>query len=250
MKTLNKQLVNLPIDILKLDSYQRPLIKSHVKKLVKKFNRISAGSILVSKREDGSYYIMDGQHRVEAMRKLGYQMIECVVYEGMTVAEEAKNFSDHNGGKGNHPLVDANALHIAGDDATVAIDIIVGRFGYEIDYKQTGRGIKAYKTLVKLYESKGEYPLIKTISIIHQAFGNVSAFNQFILQGVWDFIQEYVDRYDEKELVRKMKDATIDGLVQRAEMTANLTGCSKPKAMKSAILYFYDRNRRKKLADS
>lgn len=72
--------------------------------------------------------------------------------------------------------------------------------------------------------------------------------SQSILQGVWDFIQEFEGYYDENELVRKMKDATIEGLLKKAEAIASLNGGTKPKAMKAAILYFYDYNKKKRIS--
>lgn len=248
MKTLNKQLLSIPIEKLAIGVYQRPLVKSRVKKLVQEFDLMGVGTIPVSKRDDGLYYILDGQHRVAAMRQLGFQVVDCEVYEGMTLSEEAKKFHLFNDSKKNHPLEEAMAKHVAGDEITLAIDRIVGYFGYGIDYGKRGHGIKAYQTLVRLYKSKGEAPLLKTVSIIHQAFGDVTAFNQFLLQGVWDFIHEFADVYDEKELVRRLKAATAEGLSKRAEIIATTSGCSKPKAMKSSIIYYYDRNKAKKIA--
>ena len=46
------------------DQYQ----KAKVNKIVKNFNPIGMGPILVSEREDGSLWIFDGQHRVEALK--------------------------------------------------------------------------------------------------------------------------------------------------------------------------------------
>ena len=50
------------------------------------------GPILVSEREDGSLWIFDGQHRVEALKILGELVWEVTIYSGMTLKDEATAF--------------------------------------------------------------------------------------------------------------------------------------------------------------
>jgi len=53
--------------------------------------------IKVSRRENGDYYIIDGQNRVlAALKSGGFDLIRCEVHNGLTVREEAEMFSRLN----------------------------------------------------------------------------------------------------------------------------------------------------------
>ena len=70
--------------------YQRKVEKRIVNKLVREWNPVLLTPLVVSHRE-GRYYLVDGQHRVAAMRRIygGDVKTECVVHEGLTVQQEA-----------------------------------------------------------------------------------------------------------------------------------------------------------------
>ena len=71
--------------------YQRKVEKRIVNKLVREWNPVLLTPLVVSHR-DGRYYLIDGQHRVAAMRRIygGDVKTDCVVHEGMTVQQEAE----------------------------------------------------------------------------------------------------------------------------------------------------------------
>ncbi|MBO0378087.1 ParB/Srx family N-terminal domain-containing protein [Staphylococcus warneri] len=52
-------------------SYQSPVKEAQVKKIVKHFDPQKLHTIVVNKRENGQFYIIDGQHRVQALKELG-----------------------------------------------------------------------------------------------------------------------------------------------------------------------------------
>lgn len=69
------------IDIkeLKIDEdTQRGIMASQVEKIINEFNPSSFGRITVSKRKDG-YYVVNGQHRIMACRKIGIKQAPCIV---------------------------------------------------------------------------------------------------------------------------------------------------------------------------
>lgn len=72
---------------------QREFRKPHAEKFAADFDLEALGFPVVNIR-DGHYWIVDGQHRVEALKMMGWadQQIQCECYEGMTEAEEADLF--------------------------------------------------------------------------------------------------------------------------------------------------------------
>lgn len=57
----------------------------NVSGIVRDFDPAKLGVLVVSHRPDGTYSILDGQHRLTALRKLGFAAANCIVLEGMTI---------------------------------------------------------------------------------------------------------------------------------------------------------------------
>jgi len=58
-------------------------------------NRLSTPT--VSKRKNGTFAVIDGQHRIEALRQAGYDTVKAVILHGLTVEEESILFNLLNG---------------------------------------------------------------------------------------------------------------------------------------------------------
>lgn len=92
MKSKTKRL--RPNDLIVVFAVQRESIQSWVRKIQRNLDPLAVGVVYVSERSDGKLAIVDGQHRVLALIEagLGDQPIHCLVYEGLTLSEEADQF--------------------------------------------------------------------------------------------------------------------------------------------------------------
>ena len=82
----------IPLEDLHIDnSYQRP-IQNHIKTLTREWEDIKCDPLKVNYREDGYFYVWDGQHRKEAAHSRGLEYLLCDVTIGLTVEEEARLF--------------------------------------------------------------------------------------------------------------------------------------------------------------
>jgi hypothetical protein len=82
----------VPVELLFIDpSYQRPETRL-VKVIAENFRPAVFGTVLGSRRDTGRVAIMDGQQRTSAARLIGVVAVPCLVYEGLTVPEEARIF--------------------------------------------------------------------------------------------------------------------------------------------------------------
>ncbi len=54
-----------------------------------------SGFLMVNHR-DGKFIAMDGMHRLEVAKNKGVKELNCVIYDGLTVAEEAMIFAEQN----------------------------------------------------------------------------------------------------------------------------------------------------------
>jgi len=85
-------------DVLQFDtSYQRPEITAFVWHIARNFSWKLFGTVSVSQRINGEYFVFDGQHRVLAARlRDDIDNIPCLVFNLDGVSEEAEAFLDLN----------------------------------------------------------------------------------------------------------------------------------------------------------
>lgn len=74
-------------------SAQRELRPAFVDKIAQEFDPDNIGFPVVNKRDD-HYWVIDGQHRIAALKKIGWgdQLVQCEVFSGLSEAEEAEEF--------------------------------------------------------------------------------------------------------------------------------------------------------------
>jgi hypothetical protein len=120
----------LNVDNLKIDhTYQRPADPYHIASMAANFDLKRLFRIAVNKRPDGSYFVIDGQQRVSAIKLLGGDyLIDCVVYNLATVEEESALYYHLNWDRKNPSSFDRWRARLALGDP----DII--RIQKELDY--------------------------------------------------------------------------------------------------------------------
>jgi len=77
--------------------YQRNAVPRKVKTIKKSFSWISFGALSVAKRENGDFYIVDGQHRWQATLQLDHiESVPCIVFDTEDAKLEAVEFIRSN----------------------------------------------------------------------------------------------------------------------------------------------------------
>ena len=92
-KEVEQRIECVPLERIVTEQYQRILNMKNVAGIVKNFDPAKLGVLVVSHRADGTYAVLDGQHRLAALRRLGYDAANCIVLEGMTIRQEADYFA-------------------------------------------------------------------------------------------------------------------------------------------------------------
>ena len=82
----------IPLSEICIEPYQRVLNNARVKRIADNFDPARVGVLLLSKRGPHSYAIVDGQHRLCAMRQIGVPDAVCIVVVGLSYEEEANYF--------------------------------------------------------------------------------------------------------------------------------------------------------------
>jgi len=247
------QVDKIDVDI----TYQRYLSPVKVKLIADKFDKNAVGVLITSKRDSGKIVVLDGQHRLEAMRKKGIISAECKVIRGLTIEQEAEIYIFCNVARKNPDALETfRARLIRREPLAVAIDNLVERCGLHIQFRRQGTSRKgrsvgaiwAVQALEKVYVSdrggKGEM-LEKVLVLINKSWPEqINTLEAKVILGVAMFHRLYEGRYTEEEFIARMKRTNIDTFIRRAKYHAEILGGSANTAFAKAIQEAYDKGRR------
>lgn len=241
----------LPINCLKIAQYQSPCNALRVKRIVDNYNEELLQPIDVSYR-DYQYWIVDGQHRVEALKKKNIPNISCRIHHGLTYQKEANIYEALNNPKNRRTpraVQRANARIEGGDPVMLEIKKIVESNGFELgldEYKKINK-IIAVTTLEKIYENIGPSGLNRVLYLIHGAWNGIyEAVDVALLQGLYLFVKNYNDDFKDKDFIDKMsrvspKEIIADGKANKQYSRSTYT----PYGL--AIMYHFNKGKNKKL---
>lgn len=223
----------LPLSILYIDpEYQRELVQSEVDKIMARFDPFAIGVLLVAKRKNGKYAILDGQHRWTVLKELGVPRVICAILPNMTKAREAQVFIECNKNrKALTPYDKFNARLAQRDPVAHNILQIVKGLGIEIVSSSKGKSnaICAVAGLDRIMNMGGPALLISTITIIKSAWnGHRDSFRKDVLVGIARFLKKYEAKdVDMKRMQKQLSATPISefckmGNVKKAHMGAEV----------------------------
>lgn len=223
---------------IKVDTrYQRGLNLAQVERIASQFDPGAFGTITVSRRNDGSLWVLDGQHRLAALQHMnwGDQRVPCIVYDGLSLDDEAKLFySPQMTRRALTPMERFRARLILGDPVAIEIKRIANAHGYEIN---TGTGsdgntdtIDAVAAVECIYKTWAGGAMLGTVlGVTRDAWGT----NEFhipgsVLIGIAAFCYRFPE-YNRTRLISVLRSI-------RPESTGCTTTNSKRVASRSGRL--------------
>ena len=235
--TRDAKLKWVPIaDMLVSPMAQRDLNQAWVDRIAADFSPEEVGAPTVNFR-DGHYYIIDGQHRVNAMMEIGWadQQIKCFVYEGLSEREEAEKFLVLNAKLNVTPYAKFNIGVQAGRPIEVDIEKIVRAEGLVIS--NTADGIKAVGALRKVYDAGGGPVLSRALAITRDSYGTAGLKGE-VIEGLGLVCQRYNGQLDDGKAVSKLSGTLggVNGLLGKAEVLRRQTGNSKVHCVAAAAV--------------
>lgn len=244
------------IDHLFTDEYQRPLT-NFADEIENDFDPALVGTIAASRRSKTKLAVIDGQTRVEAMRRLGLAEVAAIVYQDITPAQEAALFYKFQTKRRN--MLSQNVFKakvFAEEPQAVAINKVVEEEGFFIGNPTNGNGsIPATGALQFVYQGtvsgkrgeKNEDPqlLHDTLRVIKKAWPALplNAKSRLMITGLGWFLARESDgtvrttEIDEERLVNRLSKTTPSDLARKAEMMREARGMSgkAPAYMAEAI---------------
>lgn len=205
---------------------QRELNAARVDKMASSFDPELIGAPTVNHR-DGKWFVVDGQHRVETLREVGWgdQQIQCWAYEGLTEAEEAELYLSLNDVLTNSAFDRFRIAVVAGREMECDIDRIVRAQGLSVTRDRIEGGIRAVGTLVRVYRRGGPKVLRRTLVIIRDAYGT-PGFEAPVIDGIGFLCNRYNGDLEDQLAIAKLEKLMggVNGLLGKAEHIRRSTG--------------------------
>lgn len=264
MADRRKHTVWLPVSVLRFDPrVNREINERHVEAIKDGFDPDAFGVIEVSERDDGTYVVLDGQHRVRAILDMGWadQQLECKVHRGLSVAKEANLFVKLNRTRNLLPIEKFLKRVTAGEPAAVAIEGIARQCGYLIDPNPKDGHLRAVVAAERIYRGDKfaadrcqPKALELTLRTIHTAWGaSLAAVQGDVLLGIGWVILRYNGSIDADALASRLASmpAGPGRLLGNARGLREMKGgASVADCVASIVVDAYNKQRRTgKLAD-
>jgi hypothetical protein len=219
---------------------QRAFRKLHAEGLAANFDLEALGFPVVSHRA-GQYWIVDGQHRVAALKYVGFSdddLIQVECYEGLTEAEEAQLFLRRDERRRISTFDRFRIASVAERDEELDIERIVRAQGYRIEQGRSDGAIGAVEALRFAYKL-GPATLRRALRILGESFdGDPSAFTAELIKGMALVCQRYNGALNDERAVQRLSGLTGGPITlkRKTEALKLRTGHNKQQCAAGAIV--------------
>lgn len=206
--------------------YQRPVDEKEVDRLIREWDERLLDPLVVSFR-DGKFNVVDGQHRVAAMRKMNNGnevMVVCKIYSGLTYEQEAELCYKLDKAKKRLSLSQStNALAESGTDEDVAkIRQLVERNGFRWALgKRSGKEyeIIATRSVINAYHLLGVNDFSRMLYLLESTWhGDAHSVHAVMISGLALFIKTYGEEINERTFIKRLSSVNPDEIIRRGKM--------------------------------
>lgn len=251
MTIKNPKLETIKVKDLHIDPHtQRSWDEKWSKKMKDNFDEDKLGIFRVSRRTDGLNYVIDGQHRHHMLVDLKWDVdghtVQSLVYEGLTLREEAELFLAFNIETRKPTSIDGYRLSVVAEEPwALDIERVLDKHGLRVGFSMGGNDIAAIGALRVLYDRGGHRLVDEVLTIIEQAWGasDRDARDGSILKGVGHVLL-HNDSIDRHSLADKLGKAERPGqLLGRARTYKAATGRSLWMETAHVVVAHYNKGR-------
>lgn len=227
---------------------QRELKPGRVDHIAANMDLEQIGTPTVNKR-GGLFYILDGQHRIEAYKQwLGEgwenQQLHCWTYEGLSEEEEAETFLKLNDTLSVQAFDKFRIGLNANRPEEVEIAAIVQKAGLTISQSRAEGAIGAVGTLRRVYRREGHAVLARALGIIRDAYGT-PGLEAAVIDGIGLLCGRYNGELETEKAVTRLASVAggLAGLMNRAYFTKNQTNAPLNQCVASAAVDLINRGK-------
>jgi hypothetical protein len=200
----------------------------------------------VLNHRDGVFWIIDGQHRIYALKAngLGDEVLDCEVFEKLTDAEMAAIFDGRNTRKAVAPIDKFLTRCTAGYKRENDIRRAIETNGAKVSRRRDRNCLGAVSACGQVYDSGGEIVLGQTIRTLSKAYsGDPTGFDGAVIVGLGGVYNRYNGKTSERDMVARLaaNPHGIRGVIQRANILREKTGADRYQCISAAIVEIYNR---------
>jgi uncharacterized ParB-like nuclease family protein len=226
-----------------------------INQIIREYNEDAVGEITVSDRGHGERIVLDGMHRVEALRRMGIETVDAKVFYNLPKATEAQIFLDLN--FSNQPsLFDKYRVGVTGENEEfVEVDRIVHAAGFTMGPEGTEGTINAVASVLRVHRLKygwetedepADHSILQvTLACIADAWGmSESGLKASNLEAVGRLIQRFSPTLELDRLTETMAktEGGAAGLLGRGRGYASMRTIRQWQAVGQILVDEYNKN--------
>lgn len=213
----NDVVEQLPLSRLIIDpTYQRPLDTRRVAKMAADYDPALIGVLEVSRRPDGTYAVIDGQHRWALLLDVADDgtdpTVACKVHHDLTVDDEAALFFDIDASRRKLTGWDRwTARRGAGDPVVVEIEAAVHACGLRTSEYRTPGGVSSTVALETVYDLGGTELLTECLQLVLNVWrDDPDALSRAVIEGFAYLLTGYPrEQLDLSRLITQLQPLTV-----------------------------------------
>lgn len=225
---------------------QREFVQAKADKILAKFDPEHFGQPVLNHR-DGVYYIIDGQHRIDALKNWcgeGWEEQQFMgwVFENLSEAQEADAFLVRNDSMSVNAFNKFRIAVNAGRPEETQVAYIVQSQGLVISLdKNSDNSVSAVKTLLQVFQDYGPDTLARVLAVIRDSYGK-AGLEANIIRGLARVLARYGEDFRDDEAVVRLSKAYggVGGVLNKAEKDRKATGLAKMDCISAALVGAYN----------
>lgn len=230
---------------------QRLMKKRHAEDIAKNFNELLYEPLIVSYRDE-TYYVVDGQNRLYAVKKLygNNCMVMCKIITGLSSLEEAKLFVDINEKRKALSYADkVKGLYYAKDEKYITLSEICNRNGVELGFENDNRSKKdgriiAIKALSDTYDKIGAEQTERLVKLLNDTWdGNAEGLSLRMIKALGVILSLYGTELSDEIWVKKLSKIEPTKLISEAKSDLATKTNVPTKIARIAITNYYNKGK-------
>lgn len=212
--------------------------------------------IPIVNQRDGTYWILDGQHRIAALKMFFAPndpgQIDCEVYEQLSDAEMAEIFLGRDNRRAISIFEKFQVACTAERSRECDVRRTVETQGLRISRQKEDGCIGAVSALMKVYDRSDGALLGRVLRVLRDAFdSSADAFDGALIDATGMVFHRYNGKVDERQLIEQLSSTRVATLFQRAEDKRSRTGNLKVPCMAAVLVDLYNKSKthKSRLAD-
>lgn len=227
--------------------YQRALESPRAERMGAALDPARLQVFILSLRPDGSFIVIDGQHRYEACKHRGFNgPVDCHVFRGLSLQQEAALFDDLNRDRKAVGAWDQfKARLVAENSVELAIVKIARSKGLRPGGTVGKNVITAVRALYSVH-SRGNLGPVLGVLVAWSDGGDPSYFEGLLLKSLSYFLEWYGDAVDVDRLVERLSTWSPARVVNKYKRLTDMAdGLSRKLAAVSVYREIYNSGRSK-----